>query len=235
MEEPFASDLNAVRRTFNSIDAQPGLLSRKECAFIRSFIERHTDTQEGAPPGIDEITRHETDESTDDEDEAAPPETLIGDDELRALNRAISTDPSCRAFTNRGALHLDRGLLDSALADAERAVELNPDSARALRLRARTKHMLDDNAGAFADMSDAQRIDYSEEFEALHSHMRIDKEGQEVKRPLPSTIPNIPQDRLDGFDLSALMGNEAFVNMAQNMMSNPEFMKSVFSDMQKSS
>lgn len=234
MDTSFVLDLAATRRILNMIDDQPSLLHRKDCAFIKLFVGRHgEDDDEDAPPGIDEGTNDDVAESGSEDEEVAPPEAPLEDDEeMEALDQAVAETMSCRTFANRASLKLDRGLLPEALADAEKAVELNPDSARALRLRARTKHLMNDSIGAFSDMSTAQQIDYNDDFNALHAQMKIEKEKKE-REAKPAAPPPLPNMAGAGVDFATLMNNPAFVNMAQNMMSNPEFMKGVFADMQR--
>ena len=82
--------------------------------------------------------------------------------------------------------------------------------------------MLNDNAGAYSDMSEAQKIEYSKEYDALHAQIKRDRETDAkpslLSAPTPQGIPNMP-------NLAQLMNNPAFMNMVQSMMYNPDFKK----------
>ena len=55
--------------------------------------------------------------------------------------------------------------------DGERAIELNPDSARALKTRGVAKRYLGDYAGAAKDIGDAQKIDFDESLRQLQEFL----------------------------------------------------------------
>lgn len=231
MDESLVNDLAATRRVCDMINDNPTLIHQRNYLFLKDFVQQHSgdnSDDEEAPP---------------DDDEEAPPPLNVEDatpahdnnndkttPEINELCLQIVEDPSSRAYVDRATAYFNEGLTTQALADANKAVELNPDSARALRLRARVRHIMNDNTGAYVDMSEAQKIDYSEEYDTLHTQMKTDREADALESSSSTPPPNMGGTMPD---LSHLMSNPAFMNMAQNMMSNPEFMKGIFADLQK--
>lgn len=68
------------------------------------------------------------------------------------LATAIRIDPACqRAWANRAALHVQRGIWGDAITDAGRAIRLAPEYAPAYRLRALGHKVAGARARALAD------------------------------------------------------------------------------------
>lgn len=223
--EMSAPDVKATYRVLRHIDACPSLLQTEEYTFVRDFVERHA--KGSCPFSTDEDGSGIALEGASDEEEAPPPPTS---DEMIWLNAEIEKNPSSRNYVKRGSQFLNEGTLESAVTDAEQALALNPDSAPALRLRARVRHVLDENDAAYKDMSDAQRIDYDEEYDTLHAQMKVDRDksisnaaGTHKHDAEPSSYKC--SDAPSPFDLTSLMNNPAFMSMAQDMMSKLQSQK----------
>ena len=139
-------------------------------------------------------------------------------DAIALYNLALAKSPTSRRHADRGALHMDVSDYRAALADAEASLQLNGDSVRGLRLRARAKWMLNDSS-AYLDMCEAQRIDYDDEYDALHAQMKVAYEQEDAPPPPAASRP------AGMGNLDELMANPAIMNMAQNLMSNPEMVQ----------
>lgn len=218
---------------------------------------------EDAPPVVETTARTPADDQyeTDDDEEAPPDNSAPFNIEPRevvderasareAQNARDAHDPSVAlshyieaarlAPTSRRLADCAVALLDmqryaDALIASERAVALNPDSARALRTRSRVHWMLNDSQRAHTDMCEAQRIDYNDEFDALHAQMKeaaMKEKGEMQNVPEPSALPGMPHGGLPaGMDFASLMNNPAVMGMAQNLMQNPDLMQQMMSNM----
>ena len=124
--------------------------------------------------------------------------------DIEALTAAIRLEPAAHHYATRGFAFLKRGRLQDALGDANRALQINSDSARAYLLRAKTHWELRNHTDAYSDMCQAQRIDYNEEHDDLHQMMRragqrkrpgkrpVRGEGDEYPDLYPSTVARSP-------------------------------------------
>jgi tetratricopeptide (TPR) repeat protein len=84
------------------------------------------------------------------------------DMELDALNEAIRDDPDdAELFVRRAKLlyYYEQGQRQQAMADLDRALELNPRHSEALSLRAGFHHDVDENDECIADCNSALAID----------------------------------------------------------------------------
>eukprot|EP00929_Paragymnodinium_shiwhaense_P020912 TRINITY_DN13789_c0_g1_i1.p1 TRINITY_DN13789_c0_g1~~TRINITY_DN13789_c0_g1_i1.p1 ORF type:complete len:275 (-),score=113.43 TRINITY_DN13789_c0_g1_i1:49-873(-) len=72
----------------------------------------------------------------------------------------------------------------AAIADADVALELNPDSAKAYRVRGKARRFLGQYEGAGDDLSQAQKIDYDDGVADMHKYVqtRLDKMKQKAKQ-----------------------------------------------------
>jgi len=153
---------------------------------------------------------------------------------LLHLIEAARMAPTSRRLTDCASALLELERYEEALATSTKAVDMNPDSARSLRTRSRAHWMLNDSSRAYGDMCEAQRIDYNEEFDALHAQMRKAVENEKSKIGGTSTggLPGMPAGSLPaGMDFASLMNNPAVMGMAQNLMQNPELMQQMMSSM----
>ena len=240
------SEIDVLQKFCDRIDADPGLLMERRFDFVRSWMVRHANFDETDVFA----SKDETPSSDSDDDEMPPPSfeydggidedgaTRATEDALREskpeeairlYDIAIRKHATSRRYADRGARYLDVSNFEMALRDAEAALELNRDSVRALRVRSRAKWMLNDNS-AYIDMCEAQRLDYSDEYDALHNQMKLAHESVGASSTAsdnpPNTLPNmpnIPPNMMPNID--QLMGNPAVMSMAQNLMANPELMQ----------
>lgn len=226
MDASFVPDIEATKRVLSLIDSRPEVLHEDEFDFLRAFVRQHA--VDLTPASRDETIENETSSSSSQSDDEAPPPSLL-DPAILQLTKEIEDCPSCRAYVKRGLLSLDENA-QAASDDASEALKLNPDSAAALRLRARARHVLHDHQGAYRDMSEAQMIDYNEDYDELHAQMKV---NSAVLAKEKEERPNEPSaDKT--FDFSVFLNNPEFMHMAQSMMNNPQFMNGVFANMPKS-
>mmetsp|Transcript_22361 Transcript_22361/g.39848 ORF Transcript_22361/g.39848 Transcript_22361/m.39848 type:complete len:278 (-) Transcript_22361:167-1000(-) len=65
----------------------------------------------------------------------------------------------------------------AVVADASLALSMNPDSAKAYRVRGKARRFLGDYEGSYMDLSQAQKIDYDDDVADLHQYVqkRVEK------------------------------------------------------------
>ena len=139
---------------------------------------------------------------------------------VRLYNRCIAAHPTCRTHTERGERLLNLKKYEASRADGDAAIRLNCDSARAYRLRALAAWNLNDADRAYRDMCESQRIDYDDCWDDLLAQMK--RESAKQATPARSAVPPVPP-----LDFQSLMQNPQLMSMAQSMMNNPDFMRSM--------
>ena len=237
--------LAAVQTLCDAIDDSPEILKHPELQRFNAWLERrkaHRASESGvdalrasagrsAPPSDEEGAPPSDEEGAPPSDEeGAPPSDEEGEEEawlldIEALTAAIRLEPAAHRYATRGFAFLKRGRLQDALGDANRALQINSDSARAYLLRAKTHWELRNHTDAYSDMCQAQRIDYNEEHVDLHQMMRAGRPSQTACRP---PVPNLSPE----LDLSALMSSPAIMNMANQVMQNPAMLRQMVAAMQ---
>merc|ERR1712238_462660 len=111
---------------------------------------------------------------------------------MGSLNLAVlASDPSPSLLTLRAKTLMSVNRHRAADRDASSALAINPDSARALRVRGRSRMKMLEGLGARADLSAAQGIDFDEIVaddlkEAVAQVKKI--EGERVKDKLEEEV-----------------------------------------------
>ena len=208
--------LAAVQTLCDAIDDSPEILKHPELQRFNAWLERrkaHRASESGvdalrasagrsAPPSDEEGAPPSDEEGAPPSDEEGEEEAWLLD--IEALTAAIRLEPAAHHYATRGFAFLKRGRLQDALGDANRALQINSDSARAYLLRAKTHWELRNHTDAYSDMCQAQRIDYNEEHDDLHQMMRragqrkrpgkrpVRGEGDEYPDLYPSTVARSP-------------------------------------------
>jgi suppressor of tumorigenicity protein 13 len=108
---------------------------------------------------------------------------------LETYNQAVvSAPPSALLYSNRAICLIQLGYYKEAEEDCNRALELNPDSGKALKTRGQLRFQhLDDWQGALSDLSQAQSIDFDPEVaETLKelTKLRVEEEKNQAKERL---------------------------------------------------
>lgn len=221
-----AVDVSALRSALDYVDAHPGALASSELAFFRDWMAKRGCVFGALTEDDEEEEEYEPPpdvEGADEEMELA--RSTDGEERLSHYNRAVELDPSqSRRFAERGEYHFELQDYPSARRDADRALELKPDSVKGLRLRANVAWMENDVRLAYLTMCEAQRNDYSDEWDPLHRQMKeAFDESIAAKQASPSPSP--PHAQNGGIDMNAFMQSPAVQEMAQNLMKNPALMQ----------
>ena len=179
------------------------------------------------------------DDGSEEEEEEAPP-PAPPPDPCPPRHFGCSAGDDARACAASGQRLLEGG----AFAEAERcvsaALEKNPNSVRALRVRGHARLRLCNYEGAVSDLSLAQSIDYDAEMNALHAEamrlrqLRASQHGTAardaaaaVPPPPPPPPPPMAGLGLDQLDLAALMQNPQLMHMAEKVMQDPQALASI--------
>ncbi len=222
--------IDCIRTFCASVDERPDLLDRPELSFFKEWVRRFkeadaesSDDEEEAPPG--ELSGEEEADRLTKIAEVSNDETIA----IQSYTRAIELHPTARRFVSRGFLHYENNRFVEALDDARSALRINPDSARGYRLRALSAWNTDQKSCAYHDMCQAQRIDYDESYDALHNEMKTfanETQNEECfETQTDTSMPKLP----DNVDFASLMNSPMFMNMANNVMNNPQLMSQMMS------
>jgi suppressor of tumorigenicity protein 13 len=91
---------------------------------------------------------------------------------LAKLTAAIAIGaPSAMMISKRAELLLKLRRPKAAASDATAALEINPDSGKAYKVRGKARRLLGDYEGAKADLDQAQKIDYDDGVADVHDYV----------------------------------------------------------------
>lgn len=204
------------------------MLSPEETEILSRACERLKSNPAAARtelPWFVDFVHHFEDICSSSDDEEAPPDTL-GQDEASA---------DARFMAENAARLLRAGDVESALEQASKSIEINPDSVKALRVRGKALNELKRYKEAVADLSAAQRIDFCEEIDMIHrlvlqetsKELAVDGTANPQTNPpasqMPSHLPQMPE----GIDLAAAMNNPHVMRAAQQIMQDPSALASL--------
>ena len=165
---------------------------------------------------VGSIAAHETGNvalESDDDDEEMPPGDPL------ELARAYAVDAMAA---------IDNNNVTAALTLAQKALELNPDSSKATRVRSLALFQSNRTKEAYADMCTAQSLDYNEDYDLIHNQMREALNYNPPSSSLPSqSKPTHAAPPPIGNGMEALMQNPEVMAMASNMMKNPDVMRNM--------
>ena len=152
---------------------------------------------------IQEAENHDSEEEED-----LPPEAPLSYFEIMTMAKNL----------------LEEGKYTEVIAKCTNALESNPDSAKAYRCRSMAYWNLEKSRDAYIDMSEAQKIDYDNEYDIIHNEMKIASEkhimnSTNTSTPLPNLNTNVPN--LNNIDIASMMSNPEVMKMAQNLMNDP--------------
>jgi len=117
------------------------------------------------PPLYKDLPEDDYDKASELKSQAADLKSA-GDFEeaLSKFNLAVlAAQPSALLYANRADTLLRLQRPRHAVRDCDEALKLNPDSAKALRIRGLAKKEMGEYEGALRDLSEAQTIDYSDD------------------------------------------------------------------------
>merc|ERR1719408_1198723 len=153
-----------------------------------------------APPGLPEgdamdkeLTEDQEDKQNSLKGEAA--ELLEDGDKAGALKKLTEAvlvgNPNAMLLSRRGELLLKMKRPKAAIIDASAALEKNPDSAKAYKIRGKAQRLLAKYSEAVDDFAQCQKIDYDDGIVDMHNyctkrkvwHMKMNaqRERQEAK------------------------------------------------------
>ena len=218
------------------------------------FDSKDTDrwTEESEPlPSLSparELTDAEQDKVNDLKSSAADASST--DEAIKFMNQVISLGgATAMTLTKRADLLLKSKRPLAAIADCDAALKLNPDSAKAFRIRGTANRHLQRWESAHFDLANAQTIDYDDKTEQIKKYVdekykavalakREYKEKYETtkkKQPAPTAtarpspmpnmggMPGMPNmaDLFSDPDLAAAFTNPRIMAALQGMMTNP--------------
>lgn len=201
------SNWDEVRNLCDILTNAPTMIHRDELQFFKDFL----------------LKFRIPDEESDDEEDV-PPET---DDDVIKLSLDAQTSPNALAFARRAKEYLAAGRLGEAMTDCESALALNPNSARALGVRAQVYAKRENWGQCNVDLSKAQAIDYNEDLDELHKlsiqNCELNKSVPDVAPGLQNLFSNIPPNILseaqgilhDPEKLNTILQNPVFRQMMQ--------------------
>ena len=99
--------------------------------------------------------------------------------------------PSALLYAKRAEMYLKLRKPNAAKRDCDRALEANPDSAKALRIRGSAHRYLGNYEATQADLAAAQRIDYDDSVDAMQKFVNlrvVGKRAKALKTPLTLTL-----------------------------------------------
>lgn len=94
-----------------------------------------------------------------------------------SYSTALAANPSALTYAKRAEALIQMGRPSAALSDCEKAIELNPDSAKAYKVAGKALHATGDWAGAYAKLCVGNKIDEDEGSAALQKRLKakVDK------------------------------------------------------------
>ena len=157
--------------------------------------------------------------SEESDDEEAPPD-----------DSPLSFEDG-REMAMKASAALSGNQYERAYQLASKALKVNANSVRALRVRAHALCAMSKWKDALPDFVLAQQIDFDEDTARCHEHcatlVREQPKEEEITTdavppPQKTNMPQLPQ----GIDIAAIMSNPVVQQAAQSLMNNPEAMKS---------
>ena len=174
----------------------------------------------------------------DEDDEEAPPDTLFEHDSAASFKMLL----------DNASIALSKHQYGDVIKHTTDAMEINPNSVRAMRLKSQAHWCLDHFEDAYLLMCEAQRIDYNDEYDIQMSEMKkayMDSKQklktEKQKRTtnttntgnnssntnkMPSNMPNM-SNMPDMGNIQDMMNNPAMMQMAENLMKNPQAMQNI--------
>lgn len=134
-------------------------------------------------------------------------------------------------------LKLPNPNIDMIISSCDNMINTNESFAKAHRIKSLAMYKKNKYKDAYVSMSEAQKIDYQEEFSDIHREM---KQKLELEEKISIVPPNTPRDKKQSANTSIPNSNnipnmpsipnmnpDMFNNIAEKLMSNPEMMNMV--------
>ncbi len=222
-ETEFAELMRRADQDEDEEECMPPVEACKPASSVLTFSDDE-DVEEDVPPSLE-----------DDAVSLTASARAVMDDRvsIALYTRAITAEASCRRYIERGERHLKLDENEKAQSDADNALKMNRDSARAYRLRSLALWNMNKASRAYMDMCEAQRIDYDDSYDSLQQQIKDAIEKEEIE-PMVDSLPTMPEGLPNlpaGMNLNEFMQNPQIMSMAQSMLNNPEFMRSMMQNM----
>lgn len=179
--------LQTLQSVSKLLESKPHLWTSPELAFFRKCVLK-----------LEEL------KDSEESEEEAPPDFEDDTSKMNTLNQKVKHAMQKKEY-------------DTVISLANAILQINPDSVKAYRCRSEANWYKNNVKDAYFDMCEAQKIDYSEEYDVLHDQMKTAFSATQANRE-----PKIPN-----FNLQEMMNNPAILQMAQNMMNDPNMMNMV--------
>ena len=128
--------------------------------------------------------------------------------------------PSALLYAKRAEMYLKLRKPNAAKRDCDRALEANPDSAKALRIRGSAHRYLGNYEAAQADLAAAQRIDYDDSVDAMQKFVNLPHPNPTPKpkpkprrTPTPTPTPSLRLTLAPTLTLTLTLTLTRFVNL----------------------
>jgi len=156
------------------------------------MMEAEADAAPALPEG-EAMTKELTEEEEDKQNafKGAAAELIEDGDKAGALAKLTEAvmvgNPTAMLLVKRGELLLKLKRPNAAVSDTTAALEKNPDSCKAYKIRAKALRMLGKYSEANTDFSECQKIDYDDDVVDVHAYCTkrnmwmIKKEGKEYR------------------------------------------------------
>jgi len=172
------------------------------------------------------------------EAKAAAREALNNGDLAQAIAHytiAVRLMPSALVYANRANAYLGLKKPNAAIRDCDAAIAINPDSAKAYKMRGKAHRLLAHWEEAAKDLGTGQRIDYDDGMYELQKlveeRAKIAEKHRKAKASMPSTAPPPSSVSGSGFPggmpgMGSMGGMPGGVppELMSKLMSNPELM-----------
>lgn len=185
------------------------------------------------------LISHLAEDDEDSEDDEAPPTIEIDDcakppveDDAPSADDPQAVAEFVRETVGRSKQAAERGDAGEALSLSTRALKASPNSVKALRVHAVALHKNAKPKDALKALSEAQSIDFDDEWRELHRTLQAEAQREVVVDEViePST-PSAPENshmpfNMPPIDFAQAMNDPTILAMAQKLMSDPSAMAS---------
>jgi len=227
------NDLMPHLRKFSSlIHKNPQVYFSQDLEFLRTTIEQIQDSAQEVQDNVQEV-QDNVQEVQDSAQEDA--EDIVSDEEEEGLPPEETFD--YQTYITNAKKHINNESYTEALNTLNTILQKHSNSATATRLRSKVYWLTNNPKDAYRDMCVAQQIDYDEEYHSMHMEMK--KAVDSAKETQPEILPRIEPDptsahgmedimkNINPQNLQSLLQNPALMNMAQNMMQDPQAMQNM--------
>lgn len=211
------------------LDADPKLWFHSKLEFLRSSVARASRTDlygEASNQPSEKQLGKSVNNSGKSSDKSQPGGSerhgTLFDDESDEEEAPPTLVCQYRKHNVYAAACLQSGDYTNAWSFADKALRENKDSVKALRIRAQSAFHLKKFKEAYADMCEAQTIDYDPEYVSLQTQMKAACETPTEPSAPSQSKSQMPNSKSQMPNFEDLINNPNVMQMANNLMQNPE-------------